>query len=123
LLSYFLESTYATRDIITSGSKFSLYLIVFFLNFGGFSLIFQVKSNIKGLKLLKLILSKTIIGLLSVLFCFILLKIFPITNTTIAGFSKINLFYSNAPASAFLLIFACYTLCNSMITSRKNYHK
>ncbi len=113
IISYFFESTFALADIVTTRSKLALYLLVFFLNFGGLSLIFQIKSNLKDLSLTKLIFSKVIIGLLSVLICYILLKLFPITHTTSLAFTEISVFYSNAPASVFLLMFSCYVLFTS----------
>lgn len=123
-LGYFLESTFSIHNLILNKNAYSVYLISFFITFGGLCLQMQILSNLKTVKLnfLKLFLIKLTEGLISTIITFVLLKLFPGAVETFGQNNSVSVVYSNIPASIFLIAFSIYILTSPEKFSRKTFH-
>lgn len=104
-VSSMLEITNGTTNFANLNS---LYAVSFFLGFGGFCVHFQVLSILKNIhiKYIKFLIFRILQGLISALFTFLLLRIFPTVVSTCQSYNctKASLANNNAVASLSILL-------------------
>ena len=101
-----------TAGAVFASKKYSIFIVAFLLGFGGLSIHLQILSNANNIKpnYIKILISRIIHGILSMLTMYILLKLFP-QELSVSSIKLIATNENNSIFSAFCLVaFVCTSL-------------